>query len=634
MKILHFVVIVFLAVAFASCGGNQNNTQALEKDNLSTQNPPTMPDIHTFAKPEAVVMTHLALDIAVNFDTKKIKGKASLTIENKTGTDELLLDSKALKIYKVALGKEEAPTNFKIAPTFEPLGEQVSIEIKPDTKLVTVYYETSPAAEALQWLNPQQTAGKEQPYLFTQSQAILARSWVPCQDSPGIRFTYEAKVQVPEGLLAVMSAENPTEKNPEGIYTFKMPQPIPAYLLALAVGDIAFESIDERVGVYAEPSELAAAKDEFMEVPKMLEAAEALYGAYAWGKYDLIVLPPSFPFGGMENPRITFATPTIIAGDRSLTSLVAHELAHSWSGNLVTNATWNDFWLNEGFTVYFERRIMEAIQGKDYADMLAYLGFQDLLEDIELLKENIKDTHLKLNLKGRNPDEGVTDIAYEKGYFFLRMIEAEIGRAKMDTFVRNYFDTYAFKSMDTERFLAYLSEQLPETQSLNIDAWVFGPGLPSNCPKVEPTRFAAVDGELLAWREGKKASALQTKAWSCHEWLYFIRKLPQPLSQAQLKELDEAFGFTQSGNAEILAAWFIPALQNEYTAVEPAIERFLVKVGRRKFLVPIYKALIASKNGMEKAQAIYQKARPNYHFVAVNTLDALMKEKKNAENTQ
>ncbi len=627
MRISYFINIVFLALAFASCGGKQDNTQDLEKDSLSTQNPPTMPDIHTFAKPQEAVMTHLALDIAVNFDAKKIKGKANLTIENKTGTTELLLDSKALKIDKVTLGEEEGSTNFKISPTIEPLGEQVSIEIKADTKLVTIYYETSPEAEALQWLNAQQTAGKEQPYLFTQSQAILARSWVPCQDSPGIRFTYEAKVQVPKGLLAVMSAENPTEKNPEGIYTFKMPQPIPAYLLALAVGDVAFAPIDERVGVYAEPSELAAAKDEFMEVPKMLATAEALYGAYAWGKYDLMVLPPSFPFGGMENPRITFATPTIIAGDRSLTSLIAHELAHSWSGNLVTNATWNDFWLNEGFTVYFERRIMEAIQGKDYADMLAYLGYQDLLEDIEILGKDSEDTKLKLNLEGRNPDEGVTDIAYEKGYFLLRMIEAEIGREKMDNFVRNYFNEHAFKSMDTERFLVYLSEKLPETQSLNIEEWVFGVGLPDNCLKIEPIRFAAIDKALLAWQEGKKATALDTRAWSSHEWLYFIRKLPKQLSQAQLKELDEAFGFTQSGNAEILAAWFIPALTNEYTAVEHAVARFLARVGRRKFLVPIYKALIASKNGMEKAKAIYEKARPNYHFVAVNTLDALLRDK-------
>ncbi len=616
-----------LGLVLWSCG-SENSTQNernTDSTTTKTQNTEVMTDVHTFAQPQEAAMTHLDLDIAVDFKTKKIKGKATLTIDNKTGTETLFLDSKALKIEKVTLGEEESPAEFKVAPSFESMGEQLSIQIKPDSKLVNIYYETSPEAEALQWLNPQQTAGKEHPYLFTQSQAILARSWVPCQDSPGIRFTYTAKVTVPKELMAVMSAENPTEKNEKGVYAFKMPQPIPAYLLALAVGNFEFAKVGDRVGVYAEPSELAAAQKEFADVPKMLTAAEELYGPYAWGQYDLIVLPPSFPFGGMENPRITFATPTIIAGDRSLTSLVAHELAHSWSGNLVTNATWDDFWLNEGFTVYFERRIMEAIEGKEYADMLAYLGYQDLESELESMGKDNEDTRLKISLKGRNPDDGVTSIAYEKGYFFLRMIENEIGRAKMDTFLRNYFEKYAFKSMNTERFLAHLKETLPETDKLNLKEWIYEPGLPANCPKIEPTRFTEVDKTLKTWTEGKAAAALNTKNWSSHEWLYFIRKLPKKLSQEKLKELDEAFGFTDSGNSEVLAAWFVPAIENGYAPADAAIEKFLVKVGRRKFLIPIYTALLASEDGKAKAKTIYQKARPNYHFVAVNTLDGMMK---------
>jgi leukotriene A-4 hydrolase/aminopeptidase len=616
-----------ISVFLLSCGSEKTTDSNTESDSTKTktQNTEVMLDVHTFAKPQEAVMTNLDLDIAVDFENKKIKGKAILTIDNKTGTSELFLDSKELKIEKVTLGKDETPTEFKVAPSFESMGEQVKINIKPETKLVNIYYETSPKAEALQWLTPQQTAGKKEPYLFTQSQAILARSWVPCQDSPGIRFTYSAKVQVPKQLMAVMSAENPTKKNDTGIYQFKMPQPIPAYLLALAVGDFEFAKVGDRVGVYAEPSELVAAQKEFADVPKMLKAAEELYGPYEWGRYDLIVLPPSFPFGGMENPRITFATPTIIAGDRSLTSLVAHELAHSWSGNLVTNATWDDFWLNEGFTVYFERRIMEAIEGKEYADMLAYLGYQDLEGELESMGKDNEDTRLKISLKGRNPDDGVTSIAYEKGYFFLRMIEDEVGRAKMDTFLRNYFQKYAFTSMNTERFLVHLKEALPETEKLNLKEWIYEPGLPANCPKIESKRFIEVDKALTAWQGGKAASELNTKDWSSHEWLYFIRKLPKELSQEKLKELDDAFGFTNSGNSEILAAWFIPAIQNGYAPADAAIEKFLIKVGRRKFLVPIYKALLEAKGGKEKAKVIYAKARPNYHFVAVNTLDEMMK---------
>lgn len=421
-----------------------------------------------------------------------------------------------------------------------------------------------------------------------------------------------------------MSAENPTEKNDSGIYEFKMPQPIPAYLLALSVGDIQFEKISDRAGVYAEPSVLKKSVYEFGDLEAMIVASENLYGQYEWGRYDLIVLPPSFPFGGMENPRLTFATPTILAGDRSLVSLVAHELAHSWSGNLVTNATWDDFWLNEGFTVFFERKIMEAIEGEAYAEMLAELGYQDLLETIEELGEDSPDTQLKLNLTDRDPDEGVTNIAYEKGYFFLRMIAELVGKDKFDTFLKTYFEKNKFQVMDTEKFLVYLQEELPETKELNLDEWIYQPGLPKNCPKPNSERFQAVNESFTAWQGGKKASELETKDWSSHEWLHFIRQLPETLSPEQMKDLDDAFGFTKSGNSEVLAAWLTKVIPNEYTVAYPAIREFLMTVGRRKFLVPLYQALLKTEEGIKMAKDIYVVARPNYHFVSTNTLDELL----------
>jgi leukotriene-A4 hydrolase len=616
MKYLYLI----LMLGLVACGSSQ---QSEEKN--QTQTPmQTQGDVHSFAQPDEAQMTDLALDIKVDFAKKIISGKASITFENKKAAQKLFLDTKELIISRVTLGKDEKETKFQLSKEQMFKGSALAIDIQPDTKLVNVYYETSPTAGALQWLNPTQTAGKQKPFLFTQSQAILARTWVPCQDSPGIRFTYSAKVQVPQDLWAVMSAENPIKRNQSGIYEFKMPQPIPAYLLALAVGDLDFIALSENTGVYAEPSLLKKSADEFADLPKMLAAAEKLYGKYAWGRYDVIVLPPSFPFGGMENPRLTFATPTILAGDRSLVSLIAHELAHSWSGNLVTNSTWNDFWLNEGFTVYFERRIMEAIQGKSYSDMLALLGYQDLQETLTDLKAQPEDTQLKLNLAGRDPDEGVSDIAYEKGFFFLRMIEEAIGREKMDAFLKQYFQENAFKTMDTERFLTYIQEKLPETQKLNLKEWIYEAGLPKNCPIPKSERFDHVGSATSCYIKTMKITCLDAE-WSSHEWLYFLRLLARSVNDAYLLDLDRNFKFSESGNSEILAQWFQLAIQSNYEKAYPAMEKFLTSVGRRKFLVPIYAALLKNPQTKALAKEIYTKARPNYHFVAVNTLDEMMK---------
>lgn len=380
----------------------------------------------------------------MDFEQHRISGVATWTVENKARAAVLHLDTYELTIDSVTVNGKKVPHSLD-APSAQ-LGSRLNIPVGADAGQVAIWYKTSNKATALQWLEPAQTLGEKYPYLYTQSESIYARTWIPCADGPGIRFTYNARVTVPQGLMALMSAENPQLRNDSGIYHFKMEQPVPAYLMALAAGDINFAAIDGRTGVYAEPAMLEKSQYELAEVGKMVTTAESLYGPYRWGRYDVLVLPPGFPLGGMENPRLTFSTPTIIAGDRSLVSLIAHELAHSWSGNLVTNATWEDFWLNEGFTVYFECRIMEAMMGADYADMLWELGYQDMEGTVNSIGKESKDTWLKLDLATRHPDDGLTDIAYEKGAHFLRLIEERTGRAKMDTFLRHYFDTHAFKT--------------------------------------------------------------------------------------------------------------------------------------------------------------------------------------------
>ncbi|GAA4047753.1 M1 family metallopeptidase [Hymenobacter glaciei] len=590
-------------------------------------------DPHSYASRSPVRVRHLALYLTVDFDQQKLAGTATWQLVNQDSNTELVLDTRGLTIETVEAldaASRTTPTVFMLETADDVLGQALRITLPAGAVAVRIAYQTEPTAAALQWLAPAQTAGT-QPFLFTQSQAILARTWLPCQDSPGIRFTYEATVRVPAHLLALMSAENPQQLSPSGEYHFRMAQPIPAYLMALAVGDLAFAPLSGRTGIYAEPATLPVATHEFADLEKMVAAAEELYGPYRWERYDLLVLPPSFPFGGMENPRLTFVTPTILAGDRSLTSLVAHELAHSWSGNLVTNATWDDFWLNEGFTVYFERRIMEHLYGREYADMLQVLGDTALRHTIAEIGATSPDTHLHLNLAGRDPDEGLTEIAYEKGCALLLTLESLVGRPKLDTFIKEYFARFSFQAMDTATFLHYLRAELLDQESglearLNLAAWVHGPGLPPNTSTATSSRFVAVDQVLSQLASGASAASLllATAEWSSHEWVYFLHGLPARLSTEKLAELDAAFGFTNSGNAEILTAWFPHTLRTGYVPADAAVENFLRHVGRRKFLVPLYQSLLARPNGPARARAIYQEARPNYHSVATGTLDAVL----------
>jgi leukotriene-A4 hydrolase len=602
---------------------------------------PLPADPHSYA--QGPPLSHLWLALGVDFAQQTLAGSATwLLAEPLTAPATLVLDTRDLTIEAVeaaehpdrnaAVAGPSPAVPYALGAPDAVLGQALSLELPAGTQAVRIRYRTSPSAAALQWLAPTQTAGAH-PFLFTQSQAILARTWLPCPDSPGRRFTYEADVEVlgPERgqLLALMSAENPQATAPDGRYHFRQPQPVPTYLLALAVGRLDFAPLDGRTGIYAEPATLLRATYEFAELDRMVAAAEQLYGPYRWGRYDLLVLPSSFPFGGMENPCLTFVTPTILTGDRSLTSLVAHELAHSWSGNLVTNATWDDFWLNEGFTVYFERRIMEQLYGRPYAEMLQVLGEADLHHTIQDLGPASPATHLRLHLAGRDPDDGLNDIAYEKGCLLLLTLEQLVGRPRLDAFITEYFDRFAFESMNTDRFAAYLTQALltpTEASQLNLPAWLDGPGLPPGAPVAQSARFAAVEEVLAQLATGTPPANLQpiTTEWSSQEWEHFLRGLPPTLTAADLARLDEAFHFTTSGNAELLAAWFPLALRAGYAPADAALENFLRHVGRRKFLVPLYRALLAAPGGRTRAQAIYRLARPNYHSVATSTLDALV----------
>ncbi len=589
----------------------------------------TKQDTHTFSNYLKVVTTHIDLFLHVDFNTKTITGKAIHHINNLSQDSVFTLDTYDLAISKIGLNENEEPISFKLDNKNNTLGQALHINIKKDTKTVSIYYETSSNAPALQWLNSIQTNGKSHPLLFTQSQAILARSWIPCQDTPSVKFTWSANVTTDKQLAVVMSGIKQEAKNKE-VSRFEMTNPVPSYLLALCCGNLKYKAVSKRCGIYAEPEVLDKAHSEFIHVEDMVTNAEKLYGKYLWEQFDLLVLPSSFPFGGMENPCLTFVTPTLLAGDRSLTNVVAHELAHSWSGNLVTNATWNDFWLNEGFTVYFERRIMEEIEDKSYAELLAYLGYRELLKDISKLGNTSKDTCLKLQLENRDPDDGMTLIAYEKGFLFLKNIELAVGRKRWDTFIRTYFNKFAFKSISTEVFLAYLSDELIKGDSelikrINAEQWVYQTGIPATAILPKSTRFDAVKEFAGTYIADQTTKSAITNNWTSHEWVLFIMSLPNTMSISSIEMMDAQFGFSKSHNAEILFAWLVFAITNNYERVNPVIREFLMSVGRRKFVEPLFRALAASSKGKEFAISIYNEARSNYHFVTSNSVDELLK---------
>ena len=617
MKI-NFVVIIFSILGvLSSCDSQTKNKDFLEDKNL-------IMDMHTLSNYQDLPILNTHLELSVNFQEKKLKGSVTHRFDENRKVDLLKLDTKYLKIDSIQDGNGNS-LEYSFGEFDELLGSALSVILNSQSNQVVIFYETTNKSEALDWLLPNQTAGKTFPFMYTQGQSIFTRSWIPIQDTPGLRITYSAKINTPENMMAVMSAANPQEMDTNNVYSFKMNQPIPPYLIALAVGNLEFKAIDYRTGVYAEPSMVEECANELIDMGKMVDVAEQLYGKYDWDRYDVIVLPPSFPFGGMENPRLTFATPTIIAGDRSLVSLIAHELAHSWSGNLVTNATWNDFWLNEGFTVYFERRIMEALYGRDYSEMLALLGFQDLQNQVDNSQPAMQ--LLRLNMKGKHPDDAMTDIAYEKGYFFLRMLEENIGRDKMDEFLKKYFNDHKFQTIVTEEFLSYLKENLLDDnfKGLNVEQWVFDSGIPKNCPKINSLRFKNVESSVATFLDGgAQELKVVSEKWSTHEWLHFLKHLPQSLSLDQMADLDKVFNLSNSGNSEIVAVWFLQSIKNDYRPAFENLEKFLVKIGRRKFLQPLYLEL--SKNQEHKiwAKKVYQKARNNYHYVSFNTIDNIL----------
>ena len=571
-------------------------------------------DPHSYADDAQPRTKHLRLHLAVDFALKRIDGRAFLELAAPAG-GPMDLDTKGITVGAVtASGGGEVL--FEMGPHDPILGRRLRLKLPPGTTEVLVRYHTPPDAIGPQWLDPSQTEAKVHPFLFSQCQAIHARTMVPCQDTARFRVTYHAEVTVPVPLSAVMSAgpSGTIEGKGTRTFLFDMPQPIPTYLLALAVGELDSRDLSPRARVWAEPATVERAAWEFAGVEEMIVKAEGLFGPYDWDRYDMLVLPPSFPYGGMENPRMTFLTPTLLAGDRSLVDVVAHELAHSWTGNLVTNATAEHFWLNEGFTVWAERRILEALHGEEAATLGWAIGQKALEDSIARFGADSPMTKLRTHLEGIDPDDAFSSVPYEKGARLVVLLERTVGRAAWDAFLADYMKTFRFQSITTEEFFAFLEEKLPGTAAkVNADAWLNEPGLPGNAPVFRSERAEALTALASGWEKGVRPPSEEVAGWNASETLVYLQKLPRKMSTEDCAALDAAFGLTGKGNYELLVEWLAIAAGSDYEPAFPKIREVLSRVGRMKYLRPLFNALGATERTRALAREIFSAASPTYH---------------------
>ncbi|MET0405258.1 MAG: M1 family metallopeptidase [Cystobacter sp.] len=577
-------------------------------------------DPHSYSDDTQPETERLSWKARVDFPSRRLHAEVTLTLRE-ASAGPLDLDTRELEIDAV-VDAQGQPLSFLLSPPEPILGSRLRVELRPGVRQLTVRYRTSPGASALQWLTPEQTAGGQAPYLFSQCQAIHARSVVPLQDTPRLRIRYEAELTVPRELKAVMAAGflGREERGAEAVERYEMPQPIPPYLLAFAVGRLESRELGPRSRVWAEPEVLERSAAEFEDVDAMLRAAEALFGPYDWERFDLLTMPPSFPYGGMENPRLTFLTPTLLAGDKSQVSVVAHELAHSWTGNLVTNASAEHFWLNEGFTVFAERRIVEALYGPDVAALHATLGRGALEETLQHFKTHPQLTRLRTHLTGVDPDEAFSLVPYEKGFLFLRALEDAVGRAAFDDFLRDYLRAHRFQALTTEEFTAFVERRLPGALAkVDAEAWLNQPGIPAGAPTAHSERLAR-----LARFKGHVPSLEDAKDWTPAEWQLYIERLPEDAPRKLLSELDERFHLTRSGNAEVLVAWLTVGVRSDWEPARQRAESFLGEVGRMKYLKPLYGALVATSEGKARARRLFEEYAARYHPIARAAVESIL----------
>ncbi|XP_039132253.1 leucine aminopeptidase [Dioscorea cayenensis subsp. rotundata] len=606
-------------------------------------------DPHSFTDSTDPFATHVSLTFYLDFFTSAIHGSALIFLPA-PHSGSITLDSRSISIHSVLDPVYFSPLPFTLSDSIDPiLGQSLSITLSSHSSFL-VLFSTSPSSSALQWLTPPQTSSGNHPFVYTQCQSIHARSVFPCQDTPAARIRYSARLNLPSPLSAVMSAARLTCRGPapsdlpaphplcpssawcaDGrvVEEFSMEQPIPPYLFALAAGEIGSRDVGPRTKVYAEGGMevLDAAAREFAGTEEMIKVGEGLFGPYEWERFDLLVLPPSFPYGGMENPRMVFLTPTVIKGDATGAQVVAHELAHSWTGNLITNKTNEHFWLNEGFTTYAERRIVEVVQGEDVAALNIGIGWRGLNEEMERFKDNMEFTKLKTKQDGIDPDDVYSQVPYEKGFQFLWRIERQIGRPAFDVFLKKYIARFKFQSIDTETFLEFLKENVPGIENqIDLKLWTEGTGIPPDAFEPVSTIYTKIVSLANEFKQGRMPRDDEVADWNGQEWELYLENLPKPSEASQLAALDARYRLAESKDWEVKVAFLQLAISSGCITYFDEVEKALKQVGRMKYLRPLYTALVKGSGEGEKmlAKRIFTEASESYHPIARSVVDSIL----------
>ena len=569
---------------------------------------------------------HILFRIGVDFSTRTLHIEATYQMQEPVH-GSLFLDTYKIDLRSAHMNGHELEWEFDEQDDI--LGERLHLKRLDDASTFTLTFRTSPEARALQWLDASQTAGGSQPFLFSQCQAIHARSVFPCQDTPSVRFTYSAEVDVPQDLVAAMAAEQVGIDEGSGlgstVFRFRMPQPIPSYLFALAVGNLEFRELGPRTGVYAELETIEAAAWEFAENETKIIEAEKLLGPYLWERYDLLILPPSFPYGGMENPRLTFLTPTAILGTRGMISLITHELAHAWTGNLVTNATWQDFWLNEGWTTYAETRITEVLEGRDVVDLHLAFNERQLIALMERVGMDSPLTQLKLPAE-KDADSFTTSIPYYKGCFFLRECEYAVGRERFDKFIQKYMAGFQFQSLTTEAFLDFLKAELPEVfEKVEVHTWIYEKGLTEQRHRPQSRLYDEVQQALDRYERGIKPAKEQIQGWHRYQIMSFLQGLPPRISIEDCEYFDDILELKKRNDVALFSYFYVLAIASGYETVLPRVEQFVEKIGRMLYILPIVRTMIEMDWSREYIRPLFERVRNHHHQITIRAIEAMLK---------